>query len=179
MAGCASPPNTDSAVVIFSLDTGSVGTYSDGSHYVVLDGETIWSDQEDRLRKYISYLLEYGGLKEVDSQEDAEYIVIVNYVDESQNEQVQQLALTAVSKKVFKTTGEVRPRWVAASRHYGPSPAPEEMLPMHALAIRDYVGGNPYMSQPSVGYKVDDPLIASLMKKVEGAETATDTAIDE
>ena len=152
----------------FTMDGGANGDFRGPGHFVILDDETIWHLEEDRIKSYVSYLLAYRGLNEVDSADEADYFVFVNYVDVNQNAEVQQLSLTAVSKRVFNAIGELRPSWATVSTHYGETPAPDQMLPMHALSLREFVGGNPY--QKATGYHIDAPAVIRLMETVEGPD---------
>ncbi|MCB1704756.1 MAG: hypothetical protein KDI17_07830 [Halioglobus sp.] len=169
IGGCATAPK-EQPMVPFTMDGGANGDFRGPSHFVILDDETVWHLQEERIKDYVSYLLAYRGITEVDSEEEADYLVFVKYIDVAQNEQLQQLNLTAVSKRVFNALGELRPSWVALSVHYGETPAPDQMLPMHTLSLRDFVGGNPSPYQQSIGYRVDAPAVLRLMEKVEGGQ---------
>lgn len=172
LVGCGTTPTpiSERKMIAFSMDGGSNGNFAGPAHYVQMDDETIWHIEEERIREYVSYLLSYGGIKEVSSEEDAEYILFVNYVSEAQSKEVQQFSLRAVSKRVYKALGELRASWVVASRHYGTSPAPQQMMPMHALSMRDSVGRNLNPYQKSTGFRVDMPMVLQLMESIEGLE---------
>lgn len=172
-SGCTSTPVKEQPMVGFMMDGGANGNFSSVKHFIIFDDETIWHAEEERIKRYVSYLLSYAGLPEVETSDEADYLVFVNYIDESGSEsrEAQQLALTAVSKRVFNATGEVRPSWASVSRHYGVSPAPNQMLPMHTLSIRDFVGKPPNPYQKSMGYRVGSPSVLKLMNDVEGTQS--------
>lgn len=167
LCGCAGniDGSTQHSSVAFSLGGGSTGYFRHAQHFVILDDETIWHVEEQRIRKYASYLLSYKGLPETQHKDQADYLVFVNYVDLEQSSSEQRLVLTGVSKRVYEALGEPRPAWIAWSKHFGKPPETTQMLPMHALAIRDFVGDNPY--QASMGYKVNSPYVLKLVELVE------------
>jgi len=175
IGACASTDGSGSSTgtqsVAFSMSGGANGSFQSAKHFVILDDETIWHVEEERIKKYVSYVLQYRGLPEVASEEEADYLLFVNYVDVDQDVNEQRLVLTATSKRVYKALGELRPAWVAASKHFGIPPNPIQMLPMHTLSIREFAGGNPY--QASMGYKVDSPQVIRLMESVENARSQT------
>lgn len=151
----------------FSLSGGSNGSYSDAKYFVVLDEETQENPEANRVLKYVSYNLEYRGLNETSIEESADYLVIVSYIDSSQNPNEQSLQMVGASKRVYQAIGEIRPSWLAVSKHLGRPKFKKKMLPMHAMALRDFAGGNlsPYLSSRRVG--ANDEHLIDVIARVE------------
>ena len=154
----------------FATSGGSDGSYSDAKYFVLLDETTSQSAESDRLMRYASYVLKYRYLPETSIRDDADYLVIVSYVDSKANAKVQTLQLTGVSSKVYAVLRETRPAWIAVSKHLGKPIKDEMMLPMHILSIRDFTGRNSTMYQAGMEIKLNDPILADLVMSVDGKQ---------
>ena len=164
LSACASLDSNSAQVVRLSTSGGSYGAYHDAKYYVILDAETRSLVDTDAVQKYVSYLLEYRGLHETAIQDSAEYFVVVSYSEELGE---QSLQLTGVSRRVYEALGEVRPSWVAMSKHIGKPLIQGKMLPLHIMALRDFAGSNPQAYRSNPKYSLSDPYLLDLIAHIE------------
>jgi hypothetical protein len=130
----------DGCKVSFEVEGFSMGDPGGVYYFIVLDDYEYDDETAEKLLGYASYVLRYRGLTEAMFAEQAEYIVVVSYGDLEPNGNQQYFQLTAGSKRIYETLGEFRASWSAASIHDGEPADGDNMLALHALAIREFAG---------------------------------------
>ncbi len=143
----------------------SLGVAGDARYFVIVDDRVTDHDLRRRITKYVSYIFTYRGMTETFAADLSDYYVLVNF-SADQNSNSQTLELTAVSTKVYEATKVAKPRWYAASVHYGSPLDTESMLAMHVLAVRDFAGANPNPYQGTSSYRNDSELVSVLKNAV-------------
>lgn len=152
----------------YSVGGMASGRFGGVPHFVILDQRLDHHKKRDQLLSYASYLLDYRGIPEVSIPEEADYFVMVEYVDSTVNSGEQYLQLTGFSKRVYNAIKEIRPSWRAISKHYGRPGNSSTALAKHVLSMRDVVGANSNVHQTNFYVSNNAPLLLDLYKKIEG-----------
>ena len=162
LASCSSTSRGYRDVEFFEVNSISKGSYRGVAHFVKYGGE-LSPKEQDSLRPYVSYLLQYKGLVEVASEDEAELSIIVNYKDDSKE---QVLMLTAYSINLYKALKEIRPMWQSTSRYAGRLQPSKYKLTKLALSLRDVVGANAIPEQRYFRLNPDNPVIENTFKYI-------------
>ncbi|SMF48777.1 hypothetical protein SAMN02745866_03186 [Alteromonadaceae bacterium Bs31] len=127
----------------FSVNSVSISNPYGVKYYVAIAEYNEKDISPTILKRYISYMLQYRRIAEVDTEEEAEYIVYVKYIGFSSNPDRQILEINAFSRRVLDAIGEqATPSWKATTIHNGRLRNKDKLLAMMSFSIRGILGGN-------------------------------------